>query len=375
MIYLDNAATTKLNKEVLSSYIQLLENYFLNADSPYQDAIDINNLQEKARNLLAEMMQVQSEELIFTSGGCEANTTAIKGVAYKYLNRKQKHIITSLIEHSSIYETMKLLESQGYEITYLKPDKFGFISNDDIINSIKDETILISVMKINGELGSINNIESIYNEIKEINPQIIVHSDCVQALGKYDIDLSKLDMASFSAHKINGLKGSGLLYKKNNVNIIPLIHGGQQESGVRGGTSNYATNIVFSKTLRLFLNKKQNSNINELYDYAIKLFLSDDRIHINSNIENGSKFIINLSAPNYKVETILNYLNNQDIYFSTKSACSTSQKSSRIMEALDIDKSMKNSSFRISFSLDSTKEEVDIFFKALVQSLDTLKKG
>ena len=375
MIYLDNAATTKLNKEVLSSYIQLLENYFLNADSPYQDAIDINNLQEKARNLLAEMMQVQSEELIFTSGGCEANTTAIKGVAYKYLNRKQKHIITSLIEHSSIYETMKLLESQGYEITYLKPDKFGFISNDDIINSIKDETILISVMKINGELGSINNIESIYNEIKEINPQIIVHSDCVQALGKYDIDLSKLDLASFSAHKINGLKGSGLLYKKNNVNIIPLIHGGQQESGVRGGTSNYATNIVFSKTLRLFLNKKQNSNINELYDYAIKLFLSDDRIHINSNIENGSKFIINLSAPNYKVETILNYLNNQDIYFSTKSACSTSQKSSRIMEALDIDKSMKNSSFRISFSLDSTKEEVDIFFKALVQSLDTLKKG
>lgn len=375
MIYLDNAATTKLNKEVLSSYIQLLENYFLNADSPYQDAIDINNLQEKARNLLAEMMQVQSEELIFTSGGCEANTTAIKGVAYKYLNRKQKHIITSLIEHSSIYETMKLLESQGYEITYLKPDKFGFISNDDIINSIKDETILISVMKINGELGSINNIESIYNEIKEINPQIIVHSDCVQALGKYDIDLSKLDMASFSAHKINGLKGSGLLYKKNNVNIIPLIHGGQQESGVRGGTSNYATNIVFSKTLRLFLNKKQNSNINELYDYAIKLFLSDDRIHINSNIENGSKFIINLSTPNYKVETILNYLNNQDIYFSTKSACSTSQKSSRIMEALDIDKSMKNSSFRISFSLDSTKEEVDIFFKALVQSLDTLKKG
>lgn len=375
MIYLDNAATTKLNKEVLSSYIQLLENYFLNADSPYQDAIDINNLQEKARNLLAEMMKVQSDELIFTSGGCEANTTAIKGVAYKYLNRKQKHIITSLIEHSSIYETMKLLESQGYEITYLKPDKFGFISNDDIINSIKDETILISIMKINGELGSINNIESIYNEIKEINPQIIVHSDCVQALGKYDIDLSKLDLASFSAHKINGLKGSGLLYKKNNVNIIPLIHGGQQESGVRGGTSNYATNIVFSKTLRLFLNKKQNSNINELYDYAIKLFLSDDRIHINSNIENGSKFIINLSAPNYKVETILNYLNNQDIYFSTKSACSTSQKSSRIMEALDIDKSMKNSSFRISFSLDSTKEEVDIFFKALVQSLDTLKKG
>lgn len=375
MIYLDNAATTKLNKEVLSSYIQLLENYFLNADSPYQDAIDINNLQEKARNLLAEMMKVQSDELIFTSGGCEANTTAIKGVAYKYLNRKQKHIITSLIEHSSIYETMKLLESQGYEITYLKPDKFGFISNDDIINSIKDETILISIMKINGELGSINNIESIYNKIKEINPQIIVHSDCVQALGKYDIDLSKLDLASFSAHKINGLKGSGLLYKKNNVNIIPLIHGGQQESGVRGGTSNYATNIVFSKTLRLFLNKKQNSNINELYDYAIKLFLSDDRIHINSNIENGSKFIINLSTPNYKVETILNYLNNQDIYFSTKSACSTSQKSSRIMEALDIDKSMKNSSFRISFSLDSTKEEVDIFFKALVQSLDTLKKG
>lgn len=374
MIYLDNAATTKVNNEVLSSYFQLLEKYFMNADSPYQDAIDINNLQNKARILLADMMHVNNDELIFTSGGCEANTTAIKGVAYKYLERKQKHIITSLVEHSSIYESMKLLETQGFEITYLKPDKYGAISNEDIIKSIREDTILISIMKINGELGAINYLEKIYDQIKAINPQIIVHSDCVQAYGKYDIDLSKLDMASFSAHKIHGLKGSGLLYKKSNVNIIPLIHGGQQEFGVRGGTSNYATNIMLSKTLRIYLEKRNSINMNELFVYTTSLLLSDKRIIINSNLENSSKYVINLSIPNYKIEVILNDLNDQGMYFSTKSACSTNVKNSRIMDVLDIDESLKSSSFRISFSLDTTKEEIDTFFKALVKTLDRLKK-
>lgn len=375
MIYLDNAATTKTNKEILQDYSNLLDKYFINADSPYLPAIKINSLQEKARGLLAELMKVKNDELIFMASGSEANNSAIKGIAYKYLERKQKHIITSLIEHSSVYETMKLLEKQGFEITYLKPNQYGVIANEDVINNLREDTILISLMKINSEIGAINNVEAIYDQIKKTNPQTIVHCDCVQAFGKYDLDLTKMDLASFSAHKINGLKGSGLLYKKSNVTIVPLISGGQQEFHLRAGTSNYATNVMLAKTLRLFLEKRNITNIKELYDYAYQLLSKDERIKINSHPSNNSYYVINFSIPDYQPETILNDLEKQEIYFSTKSACSTNVKRSRVIDALAIDEKLKDSSFRISFSLDSTKEEIDCFYQALNKCLNTLTKG
>lgn len=374
MIYLDNAATTKTNSEVLEDYHNLLNKYFMNADSPYLPALKINNLQEKARNLLADLMKVKAEELIFVASGSEANNTAIKGIAYKYLHRQEKHIITSQIEHSSVYESMKLLEKQGFEISYLQPNQYGVISNEDVIKHLRKDTILISIMKINSEIGAINNIEAIYDQIKTLNPQTIVHCDCVQAYGKYDLDLAKMDLASFSAHKINGLKGSGLLYKKNDITILPLISGGQQEFGLRAGTANYLTNIMLAKTLRLFIEKRKTTNIKKLYEYAYHLLSEDKRIVINSALTDNSYYVINFSIPNYQPETILNDLEKQEIYFSTKSACSTNVKRSRVIEALAIDERLKDSSFRISFSLTNTKEEIDIFYQALQKSLKTLKK-
>ncbi|MDF9867051.1 cysteine desulfurase [Bacilli bacterium PM5-3] len=375
MIYLDNAATTKVNSDVLNTLYKLYDEYFMNADSPYLPASNIHDLQEQARSNLAKLLKVNNDELIFTSCGSEANNMAIKGIAYKFLDKKNKHIITSMIEHSSVYETMKQLEEFGYSITYLKPNKFGKIENSDILNAIREDTILISVMKINSELGSINELESIYDEIKRINSDIIVHCDCVQAFGKYDLNLNQFDLTSFSAHKINGVKGSGLLYKKRKVNLIPLLSGGQQEFNLRAGTSSYQQNIVLAKTLRLYLEKREDINLKERYEYIYNLLENDARINVNSSKENNSFFIINFSIPNYKPEVILNALEKDEIYISTKSACSSNVKRSRVIDSLDILDEYKDSAFRISFDLDTTIGELDKFYQKLNDCLNMIMKG
>lgn len=375
MIYLDNAATTKLNNAVLKTLTKLYNDYFMNANSPYFPAVKINELQNQARYNLASMLKINDDELIFTSCGSESNNMALKGIAYKYLDKNKKHIITSSIEHSSVYETMKQLETQGFEVTYLNPDEFGQINNNDIINNIKDNTILISIMKINSEIGAINQIESIYNQVKAINKDIIIHCDCVQAFGKYDLDLTKFDLASFSAHKINGLKGSALLFKKRGVNLVPLLSGGEQEFKLRAGTSNYHYNIVFAKTLRLYLEQRDLEKMKEKYLYIYKLLNSDSRIHINSSRENSSYYILNFSIPGYKPEVILNDLEKKEIYLATKSACSTNVKRSRVIDAMPIKDEYKDTSFRISFSLDTTKQELEIFYKELDKCLSYIEKG
>ena len=226
MVYLDYAATTPYNKDVLKTYTQLLEKYFYNADSIYSQGIEVNRLLEKSRGLLAKMLDVDEEEMIFTSCGSEANNMAIKGIAFQYQNRG-KHIITTSIEHSSVYETCKELEEVfGFEVTYLPVDHTGHIQIDDLKKSIRNDTILVSVMCINNEVGSIQPIEEIKNVLKD-HPLVKFHVDMVQALGKIKIDLKGIDCASFSAHKINGLKGSGLLFKRKSTTLVPLINGGQ----------------------------------------------------------------------------------------------------------------------------------------------------
>ncbi|WP_423364166.1 cysteine desulfurase family protein [Mycoplasma sp. P36-A1] len=376
MIYLDNAATTQLNKDVHETINKLRSSYFMNANSPYWPAIQISDLQEKSRAILAEMLNVNKKELFFLSTGSEGNNTAIKGIAFKFYGKGTKHIITSETEHSSVYETCKQLERNfGFEVTYLKPNKHGRISNTDILEAIKDNTILITIMKVNSEMGTMNYVEEIYDQIKKINRNIVVHMDCVQAFGKYELDLKHMDMASFSAHKINGVKGSALFYKKENITILPLISGGEQEMGLRAGTANYHFNIALAKTLKLFLEKKESSPIKPKYDLMIQLLQSDSRIVINSDLQNTSMYIINFSIPEYKSEVILNDLEHKDIYISTKSACSSNAKRSRVMESLPVDDSIKESAFRVSFSLYTTIEDIQTFYKELIATLDSITKG
>lgn len=376
MIYLDYVATTPLRPEVLSTYNNLLEKYFFNADSMYDKGIEVNRLMEHSRKLISEMLKVKEDELIFTSCGSESNNLAIKGVAFQYQNRG-KHIITTAIEHSSVYETCKELEKTfGFEVTYLKVDQKGRISLQELQDSIRDDTILVSIMYVNNEIGVINPIEEIKQIVKKYD-KIKLHFDMVQALGKLPIDLTDVDLASFSAHKIYGLKGSGLLFKRRSTTIVPLINGGQQEFGMRGGTSNACSNIVFAKTLRLALENFDNKAkyIKMINSYARKCLNQIEGVIINSDETCCISSILNFSCPGYKPEVILHDLESEEIYLSTRSACSSkSENISRIMAQLNLDKEIASSALRISFGEHTTIEDIDKFCYYLQESLRKLKK-
>ena len=376
MIYLDYVATTPLRPEVLSTYNNLLEKYFFNADSMYDKGIEVNRLMEHSRKLISEMLKVKEDELIFTSCGSESNNLAIKGVAFQYQNRG-KHIITTAIEHSSVYETCKELEKTfGFEVTYLKVDQKGRISLQELQDSIRDDTILVSIMYVNNEIGVINPIEEIKQIVKKYD-KIKLHFDMVQALGKLPIDLTDVDLASFSAHKIYGLKGSGLLFKRRSTTIVPLINGGQQEFGMRGGTSNACSNIVFAKTLRLALENFDNKakHIKMINSYARKCLNQIEGVIINSDETCCISSILNFSCPGYKPEVILHDLESEEIYLSTRSACSSkSENISRIMAQLNLGKEIASSALRISFGEHTTIEDIDKFCYYLQESLRKLKK-
>ena len=376
MIYLDYVATTPLRPEVLSTYNNLLEKYFFNADSMYDKGIEVNRLMEHSRKLISEMLKVKEDELIFTSCGSESNNLAIKGVAFQYQNRG-KHIITTAIEHSSVYETCKELEKTfGFEVTYLKVDQKGRISLQELQDSIRDDTILVSIMYVNNEIGVINPIEEIKQIVKKYD-KIKLHFDMVQALGKLPIDLTDVDLASFSAPKIYGLKGSGLLFKRRSTTIVPLINGGQQEFGMRGGTSNACSNIVFAKTLRLALENFDNKakHIKMINSYARKCLNQIEGVIINSDETCCISSILNFSCPGYKPEVILHDLESEEIYLSTRSACSSkSENISRIMAQLNLDKEIASSALRISFGEHTTIEDIDKFCYYLQESLRKLKK-
>lgn len=363
-IYFDNVSTTKTNLDVLKTYKDLLDKYYCNSDALYDEGVVINNMLEKSRENIARLLKVEKEEVIFTSGASEANSMAIKGLALK--NQNKKHIISSIYEHSSVYNALKQLENDfGYEITYLKPNKKGLIEVEDVKNNLKDNTILVSIMLVNNEIGAINNIEEIKKVVKKHHGTYF-HSDITQGIGKIDIDLKDIDLASFSAHKIHGLKGSGVLIKKKHVEILPLINGGQQEFGIRGGTSNALVDIVLAKTIRIALEHKDEHYlyVKELNDYLKERLKEIKEIKI--NLLDGIANLINISTP-IKSEVLLNALNNQGIMVSSKSTCGSKKNElNRSLKALGID---EDYAIRISFDYENNKGEIDYFIECLKENI------
>ncbi len=363
-IYFDNVSTTSLNAEVLSTYKKLLDDYYCNSDALYDDGVAIYNMQEKARANIAAYLSVLKDEIIFTSGASEANSLAIKGLC---LNSKRKHVITSVYEHSSVYNSFKQLEEYfGFDVTYLYPNNKGVIEPESVRKALRDDTLLVSIMLVNNEVGSINNI----NEIKEIvkkNSGTYFHTDITQGIGKVDINLKNVDLASFSAHKIHGLKGSGVLIKKKHVELLPIISGGQQEYGIRGGTSNAPANIVLAKTLRIALENKDNyvKRTSELNAYFMGKIKELDGVRINS-FDDSLSSLINISTP-IKSEVELNALNARDIMVSSKSTCgSRKNEGNRTLMALGKD---EDYALRISFGDDNTFEEIDYFIDCLKEDI------
>ncbi len=377
MAYLDYVATTPLNKEVLEAYTSLLKDKFANPDSIHSLGIEVEQLQEKSRKLIAEMLHVESTEIIFTSGASEANNLALKGVALQYQSRG-KHIITTKVEHSSVYETcVQLHEKFGFDVDYLDVNEYGVVDISQLQDLIRPDTILVSIMMVNNEIGSINPLDEIKRLLKKY-PNIKLHVDMVQALGKIEINLDDVDLASFSAHKIYGLKGSGVLMKKKHIQVCPLISGGQQENGLRAGTSNACTNIVFAKTLRLALeNREQKYNyVKDINNKIRKVLMKYPFIVINSNPQYCSPFILNFSVVGYKPEVVLRVFEKHDVYVSTKSACSSKKNDiSRTLQAMNLSAEIGSSAIRISFSHLTDADDIYKFSKALDEAVETIKRG
>ena len=363
-VYLDAVSTTAVHPEVLDTYKQLLDKHYCNSDALYDDGVAIFDMQEKSRKLIADLLGVNKDEIIFTAGASEANSLAIKGLALK--NRDKKHLITSIYEHSSAYNSFKQLEEEfGFEVTYLKPDNNGNITAQMVKDSLRDDTLLVSIMMVNNEIGAVNNIDEIGRIVKK-HSGTYFHADITQALGKVNIDLTNVDMASFSAHKIHGLKGSGVLVKKQHVDLLPIISGGQQEYSLRGGTSNALENIVLAKTLRIALDNMNSKKeyLHELHDYLIEGI--KDMVIINSK-DNGLDTLVNISTT-IQSEVLLNALNAKGIMVSSKSTCgSRKNEPNRALSALGID---ENYAIRVSFDYTNTKEEIEYFVDSLKEILD-----
>ena len=360
-IYLDSVSTTKLDSEVRETYKKLLDEYYCNSDALYDDGVAIYDMQEKSRENIAKMLGVNKEEVIFTAGASEANSLAIKGLCLKEKNRK--HLITSIYEHSSTYNSFRQLEENfGFEVTYLKPDKNGHITKEMVYDSLRDDTLLVSIMMVNNELGIINDINGIGEVVKKHHGTYF-HSDITQALGKTDVSLENVDMASFSAHKLHGLKGSGALIRRRHIELMPIISGGQQEFSIRGGTSNALANIVLAKTLRLSLEKKDRYRdyIKDLHDYLISELKDIEGIRINSP-DDALPSLVNISTP-IKSEVMLNALNLKGIMVSSKSTCgSRANEKNRTLDTLNIDDEY---AIRVSFDYENTKEELEYFVSCL----------
>ncbi|MBE6124404.1 MAG: cysteine desulfurase [Erysipelotrichaceae bacterium] len=375
MIYFDYASTSFVESEVLESYSKFLKDNFANADSLHHLGVISSNYLSKAREQVASFFGVGEDEVIFTSGASESNNLALKGVAFKYASRGKK-IITTRLEHSSVSKTLEQLEQHfGYIIEYVDVDENGKVDLKQLERLIDNQTILVSICAIVSETGHRLNVEQVGEFLKKY-PKVFFHVDATQLIGKYQINIGNIDLLSFSAHKFYSLKGVGALIKKHNVDLIPLICGGEQEDGLRGGTSNVPSIMMMSKSLRLAYEnmKKREKYVASLYDYLYEKLSLINGVTINSSKE-GSCYILNFSVLDYRNEVLLNEFSKKEIYLSSKSACSSKDKGlSKIVNYLYKDERRAMSSLRVSFSYRNTKEEIDIFVQELMDIMKRIKR-
>ena len=360
----DSASTTNVQAQVLKTYIDLLQKEYANSESLYDEGVAMHLKLEKARAAIASLLQVQAQEIIFTSGASESNSAAIKGVCFA--QRDKKHILTTSIEHSSVrHAVAQMSEIFNYEVTYLSVSEKGVISLEEMKKSLREDTAIVSIMAVNNEVGSIQPIQEVGEYVKK-HSHAYFHVDLTQAIGKVELDMKYIDLASMSAHKMNGLKGSGILVKKNHVPFVPLINGGEQEFGLRGGTANALVDLVLAKTLRLYLEeqKKKRPHIQALKERMVTGLRKLEGVWINSPSE-GIANIVNFSYPKIPSEVMQNALNKKGFMVSAKSTCdSKSSEPSEVLMAMGLGRDRSLSSIRVSFHGENTLEEVDSFLKA-----------
>ncbi|MFW5793952.1 MAG: cysteine desulfurase family protein [Bacillota bacterium] len=364
MVYLDYSATTPVDNLVLEDYLTFTKNNFANSNSLHKlgkaALIDLTN----TTKTIKELLNLQTHELIYTSGATESNNLALKGIANKYKNNG-KHIITTPFEHSSVTSCLNYLAKMGFVIDVLEFDKYGKIDLAELESLITDETILVSINLVNSEVGILQDLAKIKNILNKY-PQTIFHSDMTQAIGKVELDFSQADIISFSAHKIYGFKGIGGLFVRKGIKLTPIIHGGKSVSAYRGGTP--PTNLIHSlgKTVELALSdfKDKLSKIANIHKYLLSGLKSINNLVINSNKYSINQ-IVNFSYPKLAAQKIQNYLSDKNIFVSTTSACSSDKSISKTIKELTGSYERAISSIRISISHLTTKAEIDALISAL----------
>lgn len=377
-VYLDNSATTKPRKEVIDEMINILKYDYGNPSSLHRKGLDAEKKINKSRKIISEFLNVREDEILFTSGGTESNNIAIQGIINK--NKKRgNHLITTKIEHPSVLNIFKRYEELGFNVTYLNVDNNGIISLKDLEDSINENTILVSIMAVNNEIGSIQPLKEIKEIILNKNKNTKFHVDGVQAIGKIKINIKEIgiDALSFSSHKLHGPKGVGVLYIKKDLNLEPIIFGGSQEKGLRVGTQNVPGIVGLGKAIDILKNNFENeiSHILELKKYFIdKVNKEIKNIKINSDINLSSPHILSISFTGTRGEILLHYLEESGIYVSTRSACSSNKKNgSHVLKAINLTTEEIEGTLRISFSYENKKEEIDYVVEKLKDAVEEIR--
>ena len=380
MLYLDNASTTQPYPEVVRVVEESSAQYWGNPSSLHKKGIEAEKLLNSSRKIIAGMLECDSEEVYFTSGGTESDNMAIKGCAFANQGRG-KHIITTKIEHPAVLDSCRQLENMGFQISYLDVDAEGRVDPKSLEKEIKKETILVSVMQVNNEVGTIQPLTEIGQIIKEKNFRTLFHVDGAQGFLKVPLQLNKdkIDLYTISAHKLHGPKGVGALFVRRGTNILPLMSGGGQEKGLRSGTENAIGIAAFAKAC-LLSEKISRENEADLLQLRQQTW-EDISTTIEGAVLNGSAeefaspYILNLSIKGVRGEVLLHALENEGVFVSTGSACSSHKKEiSSVLKAMGVAEDIAEGSIRVSYSFESNFAQVDYFVRALQNAVCAVRK-
>ena len=371
MHYLDNSATTMVSPEAAKKALEMMTEVFANPSSLHAFGIRAEAEVEAARKAVAAQLGCSDEEILFTSGGTEANNLALFGIA-EARKRRCRKIVVSSVEHSSVIEAAKKLENDGFTVVYVAPRADGIIHPEDVAAAVGDDTSLVSVMRVNNETGAVMPVADIFEKVRDVNPDVICHTDAVQAFGKLECKVKKLgaDLLTVSAHKVHAPKGCGALYIKKGVRLVPRQYGGEQQKKRRPGTEAAQTIAAFGVACEQFDIRANAAYVRQLNDYAKEKLLAIEGVVLNSPAD-ALPYVLNITAGRVRSETMLHHLEKREIYLSSGSACAKG-KPSHVLSAMGYDKDRADSALRVSFSKYNTKEDIDALAEGIAIGLRTL---
>ncbi len=373
-VYLDNSATTKPCEKSVKKALEMMNEKFGNPSSLHMCGFNAKKEIDSARHTLSSFLGCEDKEIFFTPSGTVANNTAIFGSA-NAKRREGKKVITTMLEHPSVLKCFENLEEQGFEVVYLKPDIHGKINLDELSNAVDENTILVSVMAVNNEVGSIQDFSKVKSIIKSNKSKAYFHCDAVQAFGKIQIKPKKLgiDLMSMSAHKIHGVKGAGALFVSNNVRISPYILGGGQENGMISGTESTPMICAFAEAVNDIGNVERNfHNVTVIRDYFINKIKDVDKVYINSS-QDALPYIINISVEGVPSQVMLNSLSSMGIYVSAGSACAKGHRSD-VLTAMGVSPAGIDSAIRISLSKFTTENDMDLLYNGIIETINRVRR-